>query len=631
MKITKLIVAATTLVIALMAQATERLPIVNNFTKNERDSWKIAHYSGGFRLQVRKNDGSVTLRAPAKGKVVESYYRPFRLPKGNAVEVELELSTEFSLVPMVLAISTGPGAVTPAVKFYGRPPADGKAHKVQFLFDVTSLKKAGIKDAFFEIIIEAWPIPAGDLLTIHSIKMQEPVLQLIAYPRSGIVYDKLPDQNIVAAWKRLPADKAKLTATLTGQGVKLFKMADAKTKGQLSFDTSKLPLGNYTLNWFVGGKWKKTYEFRKLGMKNNSFIVAGGVPYHNGKPFFAIGMFHCAADVLKRINQLNRKISIPEVTLEESLGWIHDRGFNTVHHWGPTGPEYFKLAKSFGFLVLDEPHQNQKAIHGMANEKHLMGHYSWDEPSGFKLKQCAKAYKSIKSFDPYHAVFIAFNVAPTGSIESPIVDIAMLDPYPITGPDSNVDTMLTFLEGGRRNINRNDLNTCEYAVIQAFSHNMTAEKRFDFTPTPQQIRAEVFTSLVGGAKGIFYYGYYTGETLHDGMPRNRKRKHWFLPDSGLWDTFAPLNKELASYGDFVLLGKAVKDIALKGIPVSRVWKLGDKVLVLGVNPSGKKTLKGQIRYPAKKWQGKVKNDTSVTLMPYQTFTLLLEKKLMIDM
>ncbi len=614
----------------IAATAATGTTAVFSAPESDNGDWRLIHYAGDFALQTSERDGMLTLNSPQAGKVVASLSREFDLPPGDTLEAEIRVSTGVADLPLVAIVAAGPGGREPAAKMYCKIPPDGAEHTITYHFDLVRLRQSGTERAVFEFLLEAWPIPAGELLAVKSVQLREPELKLRVHPRSGFLYDGLAAQQLTVEFTRsVAAPDTSLQMRLTddeGRTMAEQSFAAGGRDGSWTPATAPLPPGNYHLTVTADDRKCLEQNITKLPYRPDTLAVIGGIPYYDGKPFFAIGLFHCGEDVLARVNTLNRELGMPEVTLEQSLAAIQARNFNVAHHCGATAPAYFARARDYGLLVLDEPGKDLQPVAAMAKETNLLGHYSWDEPHGFALNGCAEAYRTLKELDPYHPVFIAFNVAPAGSIEKPIVDIAMLDPYPISGPESDVGAMVDFIAAARRFVNDGDPATCEYAVIQLFAQNWMADKRFDFTPTAAQVQAEVYASLIGGAKGIFYYGYYTYEPLFAGMERNPARKHWFLPESSLWDALGELNRQVAQYGCFVLSGTPTTAAGLEGIAAARAWQLDDRLLLLGVNTAGDRSIRGHLRYDAEQWIGSEPDGREIELAPYGVFALQLSRR-----
>jgi hypothetical protein len=81
------------------------------------------------------------------------------------------------------------------------------------------------------------------------------------------------------------------------------------------------------------------------------------------------------------------------------------------------------------------------------------------------------------------------------------------------------------------------------------------------------------------------------------MSGNTRRKHWFLPESKLWDKIGELNTELLALKDAILLGREDDSIFISTERVRcSVKKTTDKIYFIAVNPfATKETLTYKIK------------------------------------
>jgi hypothetical protein len=167
------------------------------------------------------------------------------------------------------------------------------------------------------------------------------------------------------------------------------------------------------------------------------------------------------------------------------------------------------------------------------------------------------------------------------------LDIPGSDYYPIQGPTSEVGVMAQFIRNFQTHLVGDDPTGCVFIVPQLF-YAYTLE----FEPLYPQVRAEVYTAITAGAKGVFYYAYHDNNKIKNGMSLNPKRKNmWFLPESRLWDQIGELNKELISLKDVILLGTDSKEALVESKPsvFSKVLRLDRNLYILIVNSSAEKT------------------------------------------
>jgi len=135
-------------------------------------------------------------------------------------------------------------------------------------------------------------------------------------------------------------------------------------------------------------------------------------------------------------------------------------------------------------------------------------------------------------------------------------------------------------------------------------------------PTPGELRAMVFLSLIEGATGIGYYTYNSVKDAKDSLPKE------------LWDSVGPLNKEVAEIGAFLTAAEADDSLNLAdaATPVRmRVARQGKTGIMLLVNPTDKEQtfsieMKStmEIRLDQKSMIGLTGAINKYTLQPFQT-------------
>jgi hypothetical protein len=317
---------------------------------------------------------------------------------------------------------------------------------------------------------------------------------------------------------------------------------------------------------------------------SNSVVINEGVPYVNGKPFLTIGLYHSGDPIIDIINE-----ETPGTLTRDGLfSDLADRGFNTVFYsWNAAPDDFYKAAQTYGLMVVSESRENLSGVSDVVNEPNIFGWYGLDEPTVDKTAECVELYNVYKNLDPIHPVMTAFcNSDLTSYGTDKFVDIAMPDPYPFKNSTTNLSTIVPErIQGCRNDLLKNDPATCVIYIPQLF----TADGAWNgYIPTYNQVRAEVYTALHYGAKGIFYYALYTHETLSAGMPLNSNRKHWYLPESELWNEIASLNNELLMLKDVILQGVVDSSVTFSntGSALGRCLTSpgGDRYVIL-VNPT----------------------------------------------
>ncbi|MBN2456173.1 MAG: hypothetical protein JXB29_06535 [Sedimentisphaerales bacterium] len=337
----------------------------------------------------------------------------------------------------------------------------------------------------------------------------------------------------------------------------------------------------------VLGKKLGSWEITKYPYKKNSVLIRNGVPYYKGEPFLMLGLYHTSDPVIDIINTDNKKgVSSDRLTRDEMLKSVKERGFNTVHYsWYAGNKEFYQAAAEYGLMVVPESRKELGNVAKLADQPNVFSWYALDEPDKSMKLTCTTLYDVYKQTEPYHPVMTAFSsrdpAAEFGN--SRMVDIAVPDPYFIKGPDSDLSKITDRVESCKKMLNY-DPTTCVFIAPQLFT---TTEGWNGFEPTYDQVRSQVYTAIIAGARGVFYYSYYTHEPLTEGMPKNPKRKYWFLPESNLWNSIANLNSELMSLKNAILLGKVCKGLEIKSDTkaLAKALMLNDNVYLFAVNPT----------------------------------------------
>ncbi len=562
----------------------------------ESGKWKHVHFRGNSSLSCTHDSSGIILKTTTTGSILDSFSTTFPNPK-NACDIRVKFNYRSTdALPLLVIVSNAPGAGAPAIKQLYKVIADGKWHCAELEY---STKAFGKRDKItLEFVLEGG-VKAGEFLQLSQVTVETmplPSLEYIIYPRSGHIISGFGPQTAEVYWtirhkshilKAVLKNKNKIVKT-----IKFLGQAGRTVKN--SFNFSKLPNGDYSICLYNGKEEVDKLKISKIPSVNNRFFIAGNTSYYREKPFFVIGLFHAGDRELRLINAENRSWGIPEYTRNQMFKEMKERHFNVAAYgWGCASVEFHHEAAKFGLLVMNETRGNIDTVKSMKNIENIMGWYSWDEPKGSEHKACSDLYAEYKKIDPYRPVCIAFDSGGAGADKQRLTDVAMLDPYPIGSPASDVGAILSFMDTVRQNIILKDRDCCEFAVSQFFSMDGS---RFSSEPLISQVRAEVYTALAGGARGIFYYGLYTHEMLSRGMSLNPKRKHWFLPESKLWNQIGELNQEIVKLQDVYLTGQVTNNFKLQGA-TSRAWEYDGEVYLLAVNHSGSATINGKLVYP----------------------------------
>ena len=328
---------------------------------------------------------------------------------------------------------------------------------------------------------------------------------------------------------------------------------------RIPVDFSTMPVGVYiVVAQSEGQKYgARQWEIQKVIDKENSVVVRDGIFYRNSEPFLPIGIYHASDPVIDIINRENDQSGIDKkLTREAMLSSLKDRGFNTIHFsWITAPPEFYQHAQQHGLMVVSESAFELNNVFQVKDMPNVLGWYTVDEPSNNQFEVISKLYNAYKQADSHHPVMTAFNHNPEYyEGRRRITDIIMLDMYDSCYPEQSQARIAPTVQSCYEKLVKHNTDIGVMIVPQLFAADGYSENT-GREPSYDQVRCNVYAGIAGGARGVFYYAYYTHEPLTIGMINNPKRKHWFLPESKLWSSIGQLNAELIELKDFILLGQ----------------------------------------------------------------------------
>ena len=560
-----------------------------------------------FRVQ-EQNNFSACLRAETKGRHLSTFYTSVHgvADVEGDVRISFRYRTSLKWAKLIVAISTGGyrlGHGAPAIKAEPELIRDGSWHDYTVTYDPTGLARGAVMMGF---LLVGQGAKVGDELFIDDIVMERvPAARLEAKlhsPGSRNVFDRTPNQKVL-----LDLICRQKATSFTVEAYRdqekepwLTETYPVETTRRVAINLSAQPTGMYRVAVKAGRPQElASWNIYKHPYRENAVLIRDGVPYVNGEPFMIIGIYHASDPVIDRINNENAKGAAEgKITRKVMFQEIKNRGFNTVHYsWGPGPKEFYEEAASSGLMVVPENRESLANVPLLRDQVSLFGWYAIDEPSPFIVEKCEKLYDAYKRTDPYHPVMTAFMSAALGYGDHRLVDIALPDLYPISGPQSSVANTAAYVRNCREILLRNDPTTCVIVVPQLFTADNYLWRGFE--PTYDQVRAQVYTAITAGAKGVLYYAYYTHEKLENGMSLNPKRKHWYLPESRLWNSIGRLNAELQGLKDVILFGEECSEFstALRPPVLSRAVSLNNQLYLFLVNPTSATLSNLRVKWP----------------------------------
>jgi hypothetical protein len=356
---------------------------------------------------------------------------------------------------------------------------------------------------------------------------------------------------------------ARLTVTLR-QGERVLSSRELPAAAELqivTFPLAELAVGDYQISTTLRGAAAEPLGASDLAVHRLASEVHpsrveirdGGTTYLNGKPFFPIIFFLAGGN--------------PEV----------GRAGNTVLFGGedPEGcARGLDDAARFGLLAM--PHlcnllRGKNDFDGLRatvarNKNHpaLLSWYLADEPegSGDTPELLAQARQILREIDPNHPVSGCNNTPAVFSAYAPVLDIHLVDPYPI--PFSPLTTVSDWTAVSRAAAGP---ERPSWLVLQ--THDLS---RYGVVggryPSADELRCMMYLALAGGAKGIGWWAY--------GHARESN-----------WERYCELAAEIKVLEPYLLSAEGDGGIQVTAnspaLPLL-VRKLGERALLLAVNP-----------------------------------------------
>lgn len=147
-------------------------------------------------------------------------------------------------------------------------------------------------------------------------------------------------------------------------------------------------------------------------------------------------------------------------------------------------------------------------------------------------------------------------------------DILAVDPYPLAVIPRPLTTV------GRQVDEARAVTPSVWYINQAF----VMAPFWTEAPSPEQLRAMTWISLIHGARGVVYY------VLHDILDPNSADHKWELRRSPLWAGIQAEARELAALQEWLLLPEGPERILFEGPVEGAIWRRPGGSLVALVNP-----------------------------------------------
>jgi len=352
-----------------------------------------------------------------------------------------------------------------------------------------------------------------------------------------------------------------------------------------SFPREKFSPGSneLTVSYMEEGKWvySDKLELRVLPEQYNAVKidrVSGGLIVE-GMPFYPFGFYAYSPvqpglaeeEVVKGFNMMSPYQKIKGKTLKERKKYM-DRcaalgmkvNYNVLSLAGGGG---------VGNKEWDEKSDRRpmetlkKEIETFKDHPALLSWYISDEPVGQRVHPSSleRFYNLIKETDPYHPVTIVFMTPHMAEKYSHVMDIVMADPYVIpNGKVEDVGTTAAMLR------DEFFLEKPVWIVPQAFGGNEWWERE----PTPQELRAMTYLSMVNYAMGIQYF-------IRHGL-------NSFPKSTAAWNECGRMALEFAEMTPYLFSPDPVKDLTSTNEEVIlKGFHKDGAFLIVAVNSSNK--------------------------------------------
>jgi hypothetical protein len=556
-----------------------------------------------LQAKVRERLGNrfFQVRADKAGSLVHTFFTKFNNPQQQADFLQLKLryrATGDQIKP-IFVLARKPGAVQPQIKERPAFKRDGQWHTLRLKFPLAGFKADKLT---FEMIVEGG-VSRGDTFSIDDVSLtpsreaRRPVQATLISPAMGQLVVDAGDSAVLLDVVT-DSDCRLRIAVLTEQGkARLRRTMTIDGRRRVALDASDLSVGTYTLKVQAADRdWSKRWKLQCHPYSEPNVFIRDHVLHVNGEPFFPIGLYHTGDLEIRQTNDAaNRGVGSFTLDREKLFRALKRRHFNTVQYTHGVPPtSYMDLAEKYDLKVLPEGDKRVKKATQLRRHPALLYYQTEDEPVPQDSQRLTKVFRRYREMDPYHPVGAAIHNGGVGFTDR-LMNIPMPDPYVTRSPSANLEHSINHVGQCMRLMNKDDPRSAVIMVPQLWTASGPAYQ--GHIPDYKQVRAEVFGALTAGATGIVYYGFRSHEQFDPGMPKNPRRKHWFLPESKLWNQIGRLNKQVQEVAPTILT--AQRQNILKhpdDTPAFAArWGGDHQSLVIVVNPTAQRLTDVRLR------------------------------------
>lgn len=153
-------------------------------------------------------------------------------------------------------------------------------------------------------------------------------------------------------------------------------------------------------------------------------------------------------------------------------------------------------------------------------------------------------------------------------------------------------------------------------VIQIMDHAAYDSRRQARAPTEDEVRAQAWLALIGGARGLLFYSY---NDLFYQQQRGRFERAAFAAQ---WRGIARVARQISSFSPYLLTGDSVT-LQLEGPAAARIFVRGDSALLLAANPEAR-TVTLRLTLPDG-WHHQTERTLTMSLPPFGAIHLPLQR------
>ncbi len=358
------------------------------------------------------------------------------------------------------------------------------------------------------------------------------------------------------------------------------------------FDAVELAPGRYSIKAVTelyGHPIQQTAAVTVLPPADHEVMFdVDGICHFNGRPFFPLGLYHVGGR-LDEINMVLASRGEGELTKQQMFESVKAKGFNLIVPWNVGDASNLEMAARYDMKVMQGSDRSGEGfvqwIKQIRHHPALLAVAIVDEPwTEHVFNEARRRYAVMQELDLYHPVQITECYSDLYAAAAATCDLLAIDSYPLR--DNAWWAQMDWWDGERwqsplRLVSRYTEQGMAVVgprrplwwVVQAFGYGSWQ------IPTGQQVRHQAYSAIVGGARGLLFYAYASGET-------NEAGDIWWIEDHpDLWEACGQLNEELHALMPVLLAAGGEASLRCDGADDIRYLKreVGDTLYIIAVN------------------------------------------------